>query len=90
MYSLSMLCQCSSHVHKAVGASWPLHTSAANDNEWPVAFDGDRGNRAGFAPYSGGVGVSWVRYIAWTSSSSWIVGPTTAMPRASMERQFRV
>src|SRR5690606_30204486 len=40
--------------------------------------------------YSGGVGVSWVRYIAWTSSSSWTVGPTTAMPRASMERQLRV
>ena len=40
--------------------------------------------------YAGGVGVSCVRYIAWTSSSSWTVGPTTAMPRASMERQFNV
>ena len=40
--------------------------------------------------YSGGVGVSWVRYIAWTSSSSWTVGPTTAMPRASIDRQFSV
>ncbi len=40
--------------------------------------------------YCGGVGVSWVRYIACTSSSSWTVGPTTAMPRANMERQLRV
>ncbi len=40
--------------------------------------------------YSGGVGVSEVRYIAWTSSSSCTVGPTTAMPRASIERQLRV
>ena len=42
------------------------------------------------ADYSGGVGVSWLRYIAWMSSSSLTVGPTTAMPRASMLRQFSV
>lgn len=28
MYSLSMLCQCSSHVHKTVGVSWSLHSPA--------------------------------------------------------------
>lgn len=40
--------------------------------------------------HSGGVGVSGERYIAWTSSSSCTVGPTTAMPRASIDRQLRV
>lgn len=35
---------------------------------------------AGGGAHFGGVGVSGVRYIAWTSSSSCTVGPTTAMP----------
>ena len=48
---------------------------------------GAPGRRLG---YSGGVGVSCVLYIACMSSSSWTVGPTTAMPRASMDRQSRV
>lgn len=61
----------------------PRHTTAE------VTF-GQGLSLGGWAPQSGGVGVSWVRYIAWTSSSSWTVGPTTAMPRASMERQLRV
>jgi hypothetical protein len=43
-----------------------------------------------FKALLGGVGVSWLRYIAWTSSSSLTVGPTTAMPRASIVRQLSV
>lgn len=65
--------------------------STVDDQKWSTGFEqGLSGYRADFSLYSGGVGVSWVRYIAWTSSSRWMVGPTTAMPRASMERQLRV
>lgn len=42
------------------------------------------------AAYSGGVGVSGPWNIVWTSISNRTVGPTIAMPRASMLRQFKV